>query len=471
MSSRISPGWRHQPTDHLLRPRRRLLGPQLLALAWLMVACGSDGVEAAAAEQTLALGLAEAVSMAREQNAELELLDAQRAEAEGAQRSSLQAFLPTLSADANYLRADSSILEAVPVPELALPPRIVVRDLGPLDAYTTGVQVLQPVINVDAWRTRDQAIHLVDARQRALLRGQHEVTAAVTSAYFGIKAIEARSDALDAAIVAAERAVLVAEQSYAEGLVASLDMYRARADAAGRRAQRAQAEGDLVQAEAGLRQLLGLDQPVRLVLIESMPEPARPPDAAAATDAAERDDIGALEKTVEAAEAGVRRARAAYLPRLNLFGRYQWVDGDEPFGGNFDGWLVAVNLRWTPFAGMAQAGELAQAEAELRQAQARLRGLRHQARQELDAAWANWRAARIAWQESETAVEASALALRRAQGRYREGVGSMTDLLAAQAADLQSQVERSNSQYLALLAEQQYRLAAGAEAAGVGRER
>ena len=429
----------------------------------ILVVAGGFALAAQAQKAGLALDIDKALALARQESAQLAVLDARRAKAEGARESSLQAFLPSVSAGAAWWRTDASVLDEVPVPELGVPPSIVLRDLGPVEAYTSNVQVEQPLVNIDAWHARAQAGHLVESATLALRRGERELDVAVIEAYYGVRTLQAREAAVDAALAAARRALRVAEAAHEEGLVSGLDVSRARAGVASRQSQSARVRGATAEAEAGLRELLGLDAATRLVLTDDVPPP---PPVGSGIDWSsgvleERYDVRAGSEALAAAESGVDKAQAAYLPRLNLLGRYQWADSDGPFLDNLDGWLVAVSVRWTPFTGMAQAGALDQARAERLEARARLTALRRQAAREVQALHARWDSAFAAWREGEAAVAAAETAQEDAERRYVEGVGTLTDLLQAQASLLQARVERTDDSYRALVAARRHALATG----------
>ncbi len=412
-----------------------------------------------AGETSLTLTLAEAKELARLQNPGLAVLKAERERASGTELRARRAFLPSLSARLDYLRADSALLDAVPVPDLAFPPSIAYRDLGPVDAYASSVQLTQPLVNLDAWHGHTQARHQVAARRFAVSRGVRELGAGVVRAYYGVQTVSERRAAVAAALAAANAALELAQAAYDEGLAASVDVYRARAEAAGRRAQLARARGEVTAAKARLREILGVSAGANLVLIDAIPPPEEPSPRAFGRGT--RDDIRALERRLDAAESGVRRAGARFAPRLNLVARQQWLDDDEAFGGDFDGWLVAVTLSWSPFAGMDQLGQRAEASATRRKAREELRSLRDQAARERDIARARWQAAFRAWEESSAALKEARRAVELAEGRYREGVGNMSELLGAQAALAKARIERTDARYRTVLAAEIYRLAAG----------
>lgn len=319
--------------------------------------------------------------------------------------------------------------------------------------------MVQPLINLDAWHGHAQANHQVAAHEFTVQRARQELSVGVTGAYYGVKTVAERKAAVSAALEAARRALAMAQAANDEGLAPPVDVYRARADVATREAQLAKAEGELVSRRERLRELLGIEDQRTIVLLDPVPSPVPPhPDEGAASA---RNDVRALQQGLEAAESGLRRARARLLPRINLLARQQWVGDLDLVGGDLDGWLVALTVRWTPFAGMDQLGERAEARARRSQIDARLRALRNRAAAERSIAEARWQSAYSSWQASAAAVTEAAAAAELAQARYREGVGNMTELLGAQAALVAARVERSEARYRAVLSAENYRLAAG----------
>ena len=407
------------------------------------------------------LSLEDALDRARAENPELLINRARIARAEAVQRQTLQGVLPTVSVDASYLRLDTSLLDDIPVLEPGLPPLLARRDLGPVEARVASIQMVQPLVNVGASNARRQAGRQADAARLVLRRAQDEVTLAVIETYFGARTAERQVEAEQRGLATAERALRQAEAGFEEGLVPPVDVLRARSRVLEMEARVASAESQIVAAHALLRQVLGIEGDGRLPLADPVPAPPRslPPAPPEAELLARRSDLRALQETASAARYGIQRSRAAYVPDVNLLLRYQRVETDQPLDLAESGWLVGVNLRWTLFAGLGQAGAIDEARAAEEEARTELYAQRLLASGEILEARAQWEAELLGWDRASSGVEDAEAALALTEARYAEGLDDMTSLLQAQAEELGAVTREINARYNALVSAQRYRLA------------
>lgn len=413
----------------------------------------------------MVLSLDRALEIARQDNPRIAIGRARRAGAEGARVRSRQGFSPRLTLDAYHLRVDTSVLDNIPTFEPEFPPLLVRRDFGPLDGNVASVELVQPLVNVGAWNARRQAGRALEAAELDLHRARREVDVAVVEAYFGARTARRQVEAERKGLATAQRALRQAEAGFEQELVAPVDVLSARTRVSEMQARVAAAQARVVGAHAVLRQVLGTDENIELTLTDRVPRP-KPP----ARDAPERRqvlsgrrDLQALEQGLEAAEFGVKRARSAWLPDLNLYARYDRVDANDPLDFNETGWLVALNLRWTPFLGFSQVGALGEAEAEEAETRARLRALRQQAWAEAQTEHANWQAEVQRWQAASKGVLAAEEALALTEARYAEGLDDITALLRAQAEELAARTREIDARFNAVVAAERYRLAVSSD--------
>ena len=409
----------------------------------------------------MVLSLDRALDIARRHNPRIAIGRARRAGAEGARVRSRQGFSPRLTLDAYHLRLDTSVLDNIPTFEPEFPPLFVRRGFGPLDGNVASVELVQPLINVGAWNARRQAGRALEAAELDLHRARREVDVAVVEAYFGARTARRQVEAERKGLATAQRALRQAEAGFEQELVAPVDVLAARTRVSEMRARVAVAQARVVGAHAVLRQVLGTDEDIELILTDGVPRPKT-----AAVEAPERGqalsgrrDVQALERSVEAAEYGVKRARAAWLPDLNLYARYDRVDANDPLNFSETGWLVALNLRWTPFLGFSQVGALGEAEAVEAETRAQLRALRQQARAEVRSEYANWEAQVQGWRNALDGVLDAEEALALTEARYAEGLDDITALLRAQAEELAARTREINARFNAVVAAERYRLA------------
>lgn len=420
-----------------------------ILVIWGLVA-GADAGE---------LTLDQALTLAEQQATALQTLEAETALATATRKRTAQAFLPTVSADATWLRADGSLFDEIPVPAPGLPLRVTYQDLGPVDGSVRGLQLIQPLFNADALKQRKQAGRAVEARRLSYQWGRQLIRLQVVAQYHAVAVRQTQQKTARMALQAAAQAREMADAAYTEGLVARLDVARADAEVKGRQAAVTLAEAAVKEAQLELKTLLGLAPGEPLSLTSAVPEPSPPP--AAPVTPAERRDLQAWQARQAAAAAGLAKARAGWLPRANLLARQQWMDGDEPFDMHGDGWLVALQLQWTLFDGLGREGEIAEARARQELARVQVERSRRAVAQQQQQATDDWRSAWSAWRASEQAVQAAAEAETLAQRQYEEGVGNMTDLLATQATRYQRELENSRYQYQVLTASMNYYLRHG----------
>lgn len=405
-----------------------------------------------------AITLEEALDMSQTRATALQGLAAETRRASAVYQQSAQAYLPSISADASWLRADSSVISQVPVPVPGPPPGIQRRDLGPAEGTVRGVQVVQPLLNMDAIRKRQAAQLQLEASRYAEHWGRQALRLEVSRRYFTILSQRAREVAANMTHRAAAEAARLAHSSYRKGLASRLDTERADAELAATRARIRQAEAALQQAKLEFSSLLGMPSDQPLELTTALPEPAPP---ARLSDSLERKDLQAREEAARAAGLNTQAARAQWLPRLNLLARKQWVNGNEPLDASAEGWLVAVNLTWTLFDGMGRQGRIAESRAEEDIARIELEEARRRIQQEQGIALSRWRASWAGWHAAGEALHAAERAAHLASRRYVEGLGSMSDLLDTQARLDRQRVELINARYQAVLSAMNYYLQHG----------
>jgi len=404
-----------------------------------------------------AMSLPEALEIARQEATALRALSAETHLAEAVHQQSAQAYLPSISADASWLRADSSLITGVPVPTLGIPP-IQRRDFGPVEGTLAGVQVIQPLFNADAIALRNAASLKVDARRRAEQWGHQAIRLEVSRCYFNVLREEEGVEATQTAYRAARKASTLAHVGYREGLASRVDMEQADAELAATGARIEHARTKRQQAQLALISLLGMAPTRELELSTRLPRPS-PPGHIGGSLA--RNDLQARKIAVEAARADTRASEVEWLPGVNLLARKQWAEGNEPLDSDAEGWLVAINLQWTIFDGFGRQGRIAEARAEEQKAQVELDRIKRRIQREQAIAMSRWETSWAGWLAARKGTEAAQQAARLASRRYEEGIGSMTELLEAQARLDRQRMTLISAKYQAVLAGMNYHLQNG----------
>ncbi len=251
---------------------------------------------------------------------------------------------------------------------------------------------------------------------------------------------QAAAAALEASLLS-EKAALeslnAAEARYRVGSATPADRLQARTAHAQVMLNRIAAEGAAKTAQGALASVIGVE-PTRDIALAPLPPAA--PGAAFEADIARlieeartrRPDLAAAEAQFRAARAAIDAAKAAHLPTLALgvgAGRSQ-IAGQPAYDSSSLGLTLTIPL----FSGFSTTYKVHAAEAQAEIQAARREQVRLQVALEVWNAYANLTTATQSVKTAGELLESATQSERVAAGRYRAGVGSILDLLSAQAA-------------------------------------
>lgn len=362
------------------------------------------------------------------------------------------AYWPTLTGQFNFTQSQglSSSGATVPVlnrygPSLSL--SYVLADFGTRKA---GIEA-----------QRYQLIAALLNNNRRLQDG----VAAVEQAYFALHASRAQVAAFkqqEAALKASFDAVTLRLNT---GLVARADQLRARAALAEAELSRASAERDGEKTEAALKQAAGIAQTTHLILDWQAPMHDALDANVALADLLDealrlRPDLQALQAASASARADADRARAARWPTLSFAGTTARTSFLEDNRATSTTYSVGVNLSVPLFDGgrLRALARAAERDADRLQAEESVQAnsvTREVADAFYDTRHAQTQRARI----SDLLASASESA-QAAEARYQAGVGSLLELLTAQAdlARARQTAAQSESDWLAAFSRLSYAL-------------
>jgi outer membrane protein TolC len=223
-------------------------------------------------------------------------------------------------------------------------------------------------------------------------------------------------------------------------------------------AQLAEAEGGASTALRSLAVLLGqnsADGSTSTLSPSALPSGDRIraviSDDTAAMVPAERADVQAALKGLDAARADAARARSLMLPRVNSFARYDWNSPDRPFAGD-KSWTVGIMATWSPFTSPSDVSESRAANARGEAARAQADAAEANARLELEKTRTALQVALARLVIAERSVAQSAEAHRIVSRKYEGGLAPIADLLDAQATETQSALGFSQARWSAIAA-------------------
>lgn len=395
------------------------------------------------------LTLAEALARGAAESHRLQEFEARRAAAEAAVAGREAADRPHVTAIGTYTRTNH--IEEF---GLILPTgqrRIIFPDIP--DNYRTRLDVQWPIFTAGRTAALTNASRReVEALGSDLAAARQDLRLEITRAYWSI--------------VTLTEAVRVVEAG-TRRMDAHLDEARSRLDAGlippnevlSVEAQRARQEVALVEARnaravamADLRRLIDAPDTADVVPADALePLPAAPPafDVLMAGARQARSERQALSRRVGAAHARVDAARATDRPTVAIAGGVDYARPNPrilPRRNEWDpSWDLSVNATWSLWDGGRTRAQVAEADATRRAAEQRLEEFDslleldvRQRRLDLEAALAAVAAAG-------EAVRSAAEARRVVAERFRAGVATSLEVLDAQVALLQAELDRTRA--------------------------
>ncbi len=303
----------------------------------------------------------------------------------------------------------------------------------------------------------DYTVFDYGARRQALSAAHDELLAAnfafnnthltvlyrVTDAYYRLLSAMGQVAASEANLKNARTVAENADARLAQGLATLPDALEARAAAA-------QAEYDL-SSLVGTRQIalgdlltvIGLPVTTELAVqpLEELAPPAVDEESAGQAiehALAQRPDLLEQVERIRGADARIREARSAYVPRVTFsgnLGRLRGYGEQDLLAGTYAAsgvWNAQLNLDWTLFDGGRRSSELTRAHEEQREAISELATQRDQAENQVWAAYANLQTALAQQRAAQSLLEAATSSYNAAVESYTAGVRNLLDVVQAQ---------------------------------------
>jgi cobalt-zinc-cadmium efflux system outer membrane protein len=263
-------------------------------------------------------------------------------------------------------------------------------------------------------------------------------------AYLGLQLVQERYAVLHAGLSDLDRIERVLAERAAAGANPAYDRVRLQVERGSLRARLSEAEFAAATASAELAGAIGgspLDS--QLVAGDALGEPSlesRETSALVRLALAQRHEVAASRLQATAAEARLRATRLRYLPDPEIgvgYARWRSIPGAASNAGG--GALLLSASIPLPIFDHGQ-GSIQQKLEQSRAARVQERDVQNLIAREVALAASTLRAARVAYQEYRTGAQKDAEAVRRiAEISYREGRGSILELLDAYSSYLRVQ--------------------------------
>ena len=414
----------------------------------LLIACLA-AAPAAAQEAPLRLTVDEVMARAEQNSQRIAGLRARVDAAAAAQASREAADRPIVALLGGYMRTNHVDVFAIAEPNQ--PPRVIYPDLP--DNYRARLDLQWPIYTagrVDALERaaageRDAAVHDVSA-------GRADVRLDAVRAFWALVTAGQAEEVLARALQNIDAHVADLKVRLDQGLIPPNDLLSAEAQRSHQRLLAIEAHNLRGIAEADVRRVIG--EPADRAI-----EPAAPADPPAVVLAEvarlveeakkQRAERQALASRVSASRERELAAAASAKPQVSVAAGYDYARPNPrifPRLEDFrDSWDVAVNLSWSLWDGGRRHAEEAEAAAGTRGLVARALDFDRELAFEVEQRRLEAESAAAAITAAEDGIRAAVEAHRVVGERYASGVATSTDVLDAQTAALQADLDRTRA--------------------------
>lgn len=307
------------------------------------------------------------------------------------------------------------------------------------DSYSLGLEV--PSYEVDFFgriaSLRDQVLQQYLASEEARLSARIGVVSAVARQYFSLLAAEEQLDVARQTLATAESTLALTRQTYEAGIGSELDVRSAEAQRETYRAAVAALEQQRARAENALVLLIGCPLPENLPkpgsienqqLVEELPA-GLPSDLLV-----RRPDLCQAEHALQAANANIGVARAAFFPtvKLTAAGGTASAELSGLFGQGSGTWSFAPSITLPLFASGKNRAQLDVAQVQKRIEVANYEKAIQAAFREVSDALAVRASVGVQVAAQQARVTAAQRRYELTEQRFRAGVASYLNVLLAQ---------------------------------------
>jgi outer membrane protein len=315
---------------------------------------------------------------------------------------------------------------------------------GPVNNFGTRIETKWNIFDSGAsWFRLSAARQLEQASTQRLTRADQELIYAAVGAYYGLLLATKQQKVAELAVQTAQSIHGDAKNRVEAGMVVESDLLSAEVLLDQRQQELVRAKNDVALAQAQLSNALGLpfDQPFEpadALPEHSPPAPSLPELESKALQA--RADLSAIHLEQNAQAKKVWAAKAAFAPRINLFGA--WEQDNQYFTSNGgSNYTAGAELQIDLFTGGARRAEFLLQQANAEKLSALQRAAQSEIRLELRRAYYEFDSDRQRLDLARNALQQGEESLRINQNRYDSGLTTITDLLRAEESAQRSRAE------------------------------
>lgn len=354
---------------------------------------------------------------------------------------------PIVSASAGFTRTNH--VEEFIVPGPTGLPRVLYPDVP--NNYRGRIDLQWPIYSGGRTAALERAARAEAAAVAAdVAVAQAELRFEVARAFWSVVTARATSAVLDQGVARAQAHVRDARERFDAGLVPPNEIASAEAQEARARMLRIEAQNQQDVNLADLSRLTGVDRPVEPAATLDLAPTLSPPIAGLVEEARGlRQERRAMERRIEAADVQHDAIVAARLPTVAVVGGIDYARPNPRIFPRADEWQeswdIGFNVAWTWWDGGRTDADAAAASGLAAAARQRLAEFDSVLDVEVRQRSLDLESGRAAVAAAEESIRAASEAHRVVGERYRAGVSTQIEVLDAEFALLQAELDRTRA--------------------------
>jgi len=420
---------------------------------------------AAAQEPVVRLTLDDAIARGLAHSHRLAELQARKQGADAAEAGRAAAMQPSISLLGGYTRTNH--VDEFGIAQPGQPPRLIYPDIP--DNYRARIDLSWPIYSGGRSDALERAAAAEGhAAAEDVAAAQSDLRLEIARAFWALVSAIETEHVLARSLDSMAAHVSDLRSRFDQGLIPPNDVLSAEAQQSRQRVLSIEARNTRAICEADLRRLIGLDTGERVEPVATLDEPqaaVSTPEGLLAEARNDRPERRALAERTDASRAREAAVAATARPQVGVNAGYDYARPNPrifPRQGSWqDSWDVSVNVSWLLWDGGRRRAEQAEAAAASRAVEARAADLDRQIAFEVSQRWLELDSSRAAIGAAADGVRSATEARRVVTERFRAGVITSSDVVDADLAVLQAELDLTRARANARLAEARLNRAVG----------
>lgn len=366
--------------------------------------------------------------------------------------------LPTVSVEAAYTILDSTPAITLSVPQLGKMEMPIADDSF---AYSRATVTIPLYTHGKISSGIDAARAMVEAAKHDQRRTMQEIKLDVAESYVAVLRAERGVVVAKSSVTSLTGHVRDVENLFSQGLVAKNDLLASRVALSEARQRLLQAQNRLDIARSAYNRLMGRTLTASVTLDEIVLPAVTQESYEALVESAlkGRPELASLEQHEGAFRHQASGVRAATGPQIALSGGYTYLENQQLVRDQF--WSVSLGLKWDLFDGGVLRKQAATLSYKADAVSNQISDLRSLVTLQIRQAWLEVEESRQRIIVAQEAVGQAEENLVVANDRYRNGIGTNTEVLDADTLSSRSRANYDNAVYDSVIAQFRLRRAAG----------